>query len=152
MIISFLQTFSLVFRPLYEKVVEFLRNPQTFFRKQKRSMDKRKGVWAKKGTLPNEFHFISYSIFLDCKWIYSIGYLKSIQVYFLKGKSEILEKKVFEPKGHRHGSAFKMQNITFRNLALSALKNPQLIMTSHIIWFRKKKKNHFYPLATLVLT
>ena len=54
-------------------------------------------------------------------------------MYFLKGKSEILEKKVFAPKGHRRGSAFKMQNITFRNLALSALKNPQLIMTSHII-------------------
>ena len=73
-------------------------------------------------------------------------------MYFLKGKSEILGKKVFEPKGHRRGSAFKMQNITFRNLALSALKNPQLMMTSHIIWFRMKKKNHFYPLAILVPT
>jgi len=52
---------------------------------------------------------------------------------FLERQIRNFRKKVFAAKGHRRGSAFKMQNITFRNLALSALKNPQLIMTSHII-------------------
>ena len=73
-------------------------------------------------------------------------------MYFLKGKSEILEKKVFAPKGHRRGSAFKMQNITFRNLALSALKNPvNNDVTYHLIPKEEKKSflSTCYPCANL---